>query len=153
MWNFCLPRKQRTSSSLFSPFACSLRSPFCSFTARSADGVLAARSSAKLFDVLRFGTSYLLSRRFFPPVEAGKLLTYFIFRADVSQPCSHRRGINQALVLRATARVTLFWFIAALLAASISSGYSLFSRTRCSRFLSGPPGSREMILYLLVGGS
>lgn len=112
--------------------------------------VLLATSSrpsfAKLFDVLRLSTPYFLSPRFFHR-GPGKLLTYFIFRTDVSRPCSRHCRINRALVLLA-ARTTLFLiYRRTSLVVSISSSYSLFSRTRCLHFLLNSPESRAMILY------
>jgi len=98
-------------------------------------------------------TSFDLVRIFFvPPLFSSarrKLFTYFIFCTNVSRGRSHHHEINRTLVLRGRS----FSDLSPLLIASILSGYSLFPHTRCSRFLPGTPGSREMILYFLVGGS
>jgi len=73
----------------------------CSFTARPANDVLAAPGSAELSS-MPFGPAPYFPSALFFVAGARKLLTYFIFRADISGPrASRHRGINRALELLA----------------------------------------------------
>jgi len=78
-----------------SPFVPSLA--HCSFTARPANDVLTAPGSAELSS-MPFGPAPYFPSALFFVADARKLLTYFIFRADISGPrASRHRGINRAL--------------------------------------------------------